>query len=232
MSYVQSLLSNYREDIVKDIEEILNEDSDFAIRSLKGANPLAFLVAYILIMALSLLKCVLFFFKQIRKPKYTYPYLDLSRENIREVPVQVLLEKREELKLPNTDHYYTKPKVKAKRVQSISNLRMNLYKNDCVLYAKEIKTVNHKVTGEELLECVHKNTLIKPLTSTYITFGNQINHDLKNIFGDKITLRKKKLSNETYIVIINYDYNSITDELSLIYQEEVKIKFDETRIDC
>ena len=173
-----------------------------------------------------LAKCIFFFFNQIKKKKYSYPYLDLTRENIQKNGVEVLLEEREKVGLKNTDCYYPNSKTKAKRYQSISKLRLILYKNDCILHAKELKVINHNVSGEELLKCVQTNTLTKPLVSTHITFGNEINELLKNILGKGISLRKRKFTTDTYLLINNYDYNSITDELSRMYQEDVRIKID------
>ena len=69
MQYISSMFSPYRsDDIWGDFAEILKDDCEWVCRSLKDRG-LLFLIAFIVLMGMSLLKAIVYIFEELRKPK-------------------------------------------------------------------------------------------------------------------------------------------------------------------
>ena len=69
MPYILSNFTAYRSDtILKDCGEILKEDCEWVCRSLDDRG-LLFLIAFIVLMGMSLLKAIVYIFEELRKPK-------------------------------------------------------------------------------------------------------------------------------------------------------------------
>ena len=69
MSFITSSLSPYRsENVRKEFVEILKEDYEWVCSSFES-HGFIFLMAFIVLMSLSLLKAIVFVFEDLRKPK-------------------------------------------------------------------------------------------------------------------------------------------------------------------
>ena len=68
MSYISSMLSPYRGDLPEEIAEILTEDHKMVCRDVQSRG-LIFLIAYIMVMATSVLKVILHSIDHFRKPE-------------------------------------------------------------------------------------------------------------------------------------------------------------------
>ena len=224
MSYITSSLSPYRGNLWEESMEILEEDSKWVCDSLEGRG-LLFLIAYICIMSLSLFKVICFLITQSQKPVMTYDHLELHR-GMREESITSILARREAIsECANHDNIYP-DEIKNKRYDKIHSLRTYLYQHDFTLHVEILKTIKHRRTDEELMEIYRTGELTKPLSTTYITFGDNLNQLLKDVLEEDIDLRTNKLTKETYIVIYNDDFLPLKDKLSDFYNENVKLKFD------
>lgn len=224
MSYITSSLSPYRGNLWEESMEILEEDSKWVCDSLKGRG-LTFLIAYLCIMSLSLLKVICFLITQSQKPVMTYDHLELHR-GMREESITSILARREAVpECANHDSIYP-DEIKNQRYDKIHSLRTYLYQHDFTLHVEILKTIKHKRTDEELMEMYRTGELSKPLSTTHITFGDNLNQLLNDVLEEGIDLRKNRLTQETYIVIYNDDFLPLKEKLSDFYNENVKLKFD------
>ena len=71
--------------------------------------------------------------------------------------------------------------------------------------------------------------ITKPLSTTHITCGDKLNKLLKEVLGDTIDLKTNKITQETYIKVINDDFYPIQTKLEEIYMEHIKLKFDQRK---
>ena len=224
MSYITKVCSPYRDNVWKECMEILTEDSEYVCSSFEDKD-LFFLMAYISVMFVSILKTINFAFNQMKKPKMDYKHLDL-KSDMQAESIAGILSQRESIGLRNTDNLNPQPKVKAERTNSITSLRNYLYQHNLTLRATIIKKINHKVTEEELLEMYRLGEITKPLSTTHVTFGENINKLLKEIFGDTVDLRTDRFNKSTYIKILNDDFYPLKEALNNFYNENIKIIFD------
>lgn len=225
MSYITSNLSPYRGDTSKEFFEILSDDYEWLCSSLKERGFI-FFIAFITIMSLSLLKAIAHVIIQSQKPKMTYKHLELHR-GIRHESITDILTRREAIdEVKNHDNLCPNDKVKTQRANTIIALRNYLYQHNLTLHAHFIKRVNHKVTDEELLEMYRRAELFKPLSTTHVTFGEEVNKLLKEVLKNKISLGTNRFTKETYIRVNDDDYEPLKKELFNLYNENIKILFD------
>lgn len=225
MPYPMSALSLYRGNIAKDCINLLKEDYEWICHSLKSRGFI-FIIAFITLMSMSLFKMVVFIFTQLSKPKMTYKHLNLER-GMYDDSVTDIVTRREAIdEVQNHDNLCTKDKVKNQRVESINNLRGYLYQHDLTLNAQVIKSIEHRCTQEELLEMYRLGKYTKALTTTYVTFGDDINILLKEVLGNKIDLKQDKYGYKTCVKIVNDEYIPLKEELKSIYNEPIKLILD------
>ena len=227
------MYSSYRSDnIGEDCLEILENDSKWVNASFKEKD-IFYLMAYIGVMLLSIVKVIIFFFKEIRKPEMTYDHLDFER-GMFGIDMMLTLERREALsenvpKVRNHDHLCPNDKIKTQKADTINSLRNYLYQHNLTLTARIIKKVNHRRTEEELLEMYRIGEITNPLSTVHITFGENLNGLLKEVLQDIVDLRKDRFSGETYIKVLNDDFHPIKTALYNMFNENVKIEFDEIK---
>lgn len=226
MSYITSSLSPYRsKDLSKEFFEILGEDYEWVCSSLKSRGFI-FIIAFIVLMSMSLLKAIVHVIEQSQKPIMTYNHLELHRGMHKESITDILTRRESIDEVQNHDNLCPNDKIKEQRANTINSLRNYLYQHDLTLQVHVIKTINHKLTDEELLEMYRSGEITKPLSTTKITFGEDLNKLLKEVLESKIDLRTNRLTQETYIQILNDDFLPIKDALSTLYNEDIKLKFD------
>ena len=69
MSYIYSVFSPYRcRNLWKTVCEILKEDYEYVSTTLKN-HDFEYLIALVIVMFLSLMKCIAFVFQDLKKPK-------------------------------------------------------------------------------------------------------------------------------------------------------------------
>lgn len=225
MSYTESMLSPYRGDTTKEVMEVLSEDHDMICSSLEDRG-LLFGIAYITIMSLSILKAIVHVFTQLQKPKATYDHLSIVRGMRNDNLTSTLIRREAIEEVKNHDNVCPNDKKKEQRANTIIALRNYLYQHDLTIHIKTIKKINHKVSEDELLEMYRLGEITKPLTTTHITCGDNLNSLLKEVLEDTIDLKINKLTKETYIKVTNDDFLPIKQRLEEIYNESIKLKFD------
>ena len=231
MSYIQSSFSPYRGELKKEVSEILSEDCDLVCSTMKSRG-LFFGMAFISIMGLSLVKAGIHVFNQMKKPKMTYDHLALAREILNSNNSMDILSRREGIdESPNIkDNLNPDTKIKVQKANAINELRTYLYEHDMTLHAKVLSTIDFDCTDSELNEMFRSGKFTKPLSSSYITFDNDLIILLKEVL--KSTINWKTNENDmSYTEILNDDYTFIENALQNIYNEQITIKFDETKID-
>ena len=185
------------------------------------------LLTYICYIPLSLLKIVCFMFKQLFKPWNT------SEQSIPDVKTETLnkrqFNKIESAKVSNEqpmrDSYFVDYLIKSKRACTLNSLREYLYQNDLKLKGKIIKRINHRISNEDLLNALEDESLPLEFSTTKITFGNDLNNLLNEIFPEMITL-KEDSDKETYITFKNDDYGFLKEKLERLYMEHLIVTFD------
>ena len=227
--YRESCFNPYRENLWEESIKIIEEDIDKICSTLQSRG-LLFFTAFLVLMPITLLKVITHVHAQLKKPVWNYDYLKLTRDKMDKETITQLLTRRESCdKVQNIDNYNPNIKKKEERANKINTLRMYLYKHDLKLRGYILKTINHKLTEEELLQLCRTGEVVKPMTTTRVTFGYDIDYLLKEVLGDKIDLQVRKLTGETSIKIVNYDFQSIGDALSNLYNEDVQVIFDDTQ---
>jgi hypothetical protein len=226
MSYITSSLSPYRsKDLSQEFFEILEEDYEWVCSSLESRG-LIFLIAFIVLMSMSLLKAIVHVIEQSQKPVMTYEHLNLNRGMHSESITDILTRREAIDEVENHDNLCPNTKVKTQRANTFNALRGYLYQHDLTLHVETIKKINHRISEEELVEMYRTGEITKPLSTTHITFGEELNHMLKEVLGSHIDLKTNKITQETYIRVLNDDFLSIKEELQKVYNEPIKLKFD------
>ena len=224
-AFIYTHLAPYRGNLSKECMDILAEDCELVCSSLKSRG-LLFIVAFITLMSVSVLKVIVHFFTQIQKPRMTYKHLDIDRGMSAEDVTDILLRREAVDEVENHDNYNPNTKAKNQRAESLNALRGYLYQHDLTLHATVLKRVEHRCTQEELLEMYRLGKYTKDLSTAYVTFGRDIDILLKEVLGDIVNLRHDRLSNETYIKIVNDEYIPLKQALEDTYNEPVKILLD------
>ena len=226
MSYITSSLSPYRsKDLGKEFSEILEEDYEWICHSLKERGFI-FFVAVITLMSMSLLKAIVHVISQMQKPIMTYNHLGLHR-GMHEESITDILTRRETIdEVQNHDNLCPNVQAKNQRANTINSLRNYLYQHDLTLHVTTLRKINYKVADEELMEMYRTGEISTPLSTTKVTFGENLNKLLKEVLGNVIDLRTNKLTKETYIQVLNDDFLPIKNALENLYNEPIKLKFD------
>ena len=128
-------------------------------------------------------------------------------------------------------HPTLKPSESNTKIASLQYLRNYLMQNNYVLKATLIKKVSHTVKQEDIDYYLNSGELKKPCWTEYITFSEQVNNNLKEIFPHKIKLKKIKESNYPCIAFPNGDTFELINDLKRVFlNNNIRIKFD-TSID-
>jgi len=227
MAYYDMSFSPYRDDILEGSFKIIEEDMKWVTRSLadKGA---VILVAYPIFFVLALLKAIVYIIEQLQKPvkKGGFDYMKIHRGmTVEDMQISVLLKSRK----PLTDQYCQNQEKKAEKAEKINNFRKYLYSNNLCLRGKLIKNINHNVSDEVMKTYLHTGEIIKPYITSHITFGDDINREIKNLLGSRISLRTDRFSKETYLSIPNLEFSIIEKGLGEIFYETITVKLDDIR---
>ena len=223
MSYIESSLSPYRSDIKKEVKEILSEDYEWVCSSLTDRG-LIFGMAFVSIMGISLLKAGCHVINQLGKPRMTYDHLALARSMHADTMLSKLSRREAIDELENHDAYCS-DETKTQRADSINTLRTYLYSNDLTLHATTLETIDYDCTEDEIKEMYRKGKITKPLFSSHVTFGNDLDLMIKDVLKDKIDLKKDDSGN-TYFEVTNNDFSFLKSALLNLYNEEIQIQFD------
>lgn len=238
MSYLLNYASSFKSpDIMKDINDMYEDDAQ-CVRNSFEDKGLCYTMAMACVMFLSTIKAFMLFSKDASKPKMTsqtYPMVRLDTEMARslaeeyerdDVHLSPILSIRESHNI-NKDSYQPNNIIKDRVSTDIILLRDYLYEHDLTLHATTIKTINHRnVSENDLLTYMHTGSITKPYSTSYITFGEEVNRLLKNALNNKIDLRTNRITQESYIVIKNEEFGTIKEELRKLYIEQIKVKFD------
>ena len=162
MSYITAALSPYRGDLEQEIGEILYEDHEAVCKGIEYRN-LIFVIAYIIVMALSVLKVLYHVFDHYRKPERPIP--KITREMVEKRSDLTYMYEIKESGNYNRNHHQTKNNQA--RVTAITKLRRYLYNNNLTLNGIILKEVNHKVSDHAFISSI--------ISSILISF-NHINH--------------------------------------------------------
>ena len=228
MSFAQSMFSPYRGNIKKEVIEILSEDFDYVWESFK-IKDLFFLIALLSVMGLSVLKALNHAIESMQKPKATYKHLSLSR-NLQADSMEGRLAVRESIDEISNHDTYSNDKSKDEKANYINTLRNQLYLDNLTLHAKTLETINYSCSKEEMYEMFRLGKITKTLSTSKITFGNDLNKLIKKVLDTEIDLKIGENSH-TYFEISNNDCTFIEKALSNIYNEKVIVQFDEDNID-
>lgn len=125
----------------------------------------------------------------------------------------------------NKDNYQLNNKIKDIKSEKLAQLRKYLYSNGLKLPVRVIKTIEHRVPEDVMIKYIRTREIIKPFTTDYVTFGDEINTLLKDVLNTKIDLKKDRNTKETYIVIPNMEIDLIISELSELFMTDIKLKY-------
>lgn len=219
MSWISSSLSPYRSgDLDGEIGEMLLEDHEMVCKGIQSRG-LTFLIAYILIMALSVVKVIFHIFDYCSKPERPKP--QITRENVDRGKDLSYLYEMKEARNCNEPQYKTKNREA--KVSATMKLRSYLYGHNLELQGYILKEVNHKVDDHAFISSIISGEEMAKFTTTYITFGEEIDKWLYEILPTK---PKKRTVQGTSCLAFENDYGFMAEELRQLYQEPIKVKFD------
>lgn len=218
MSYITSTLSPYRGDLDEEIGEILYEDHEMVCKGIQSRGFI-FIIAYLTIMFLSVVKVIFHIFNHYGKPKRPKPRI--TREQVVRATDITPMYQIMEAGNHNEPHYKTKNQDA--RVTATLKLRSYLYKNNLTLKGYILKEVNHKVDDHAFISSIISGEEMAKFTTTYITFGENVD---KLLYEVLLTKPSKRTVQGIKCLAFENDYGFMTQELRRIYQEPVKVKFD------
>ena len=221
--------------LAKELDTIFCEDMEYAYRSLKDSGIIIMLIGLTLVAILSGLKLIVHTVNYMKKPVGKVEVLELDRRAFahptEEEGINPIITLREATD-KNVDHYQPDKRIKSAKAEYINSLRIYLYQHNLQLQGYILKTINHRMSDEDLMKLVISGKDIgNSLTTTHITFGENLNKLIKEALPERVKLRKKKSSNETYLIAENDDFGFLQQHLRNLYQEPVTIKFDDLRND-
>ena len=223
-----TLISPYQDEkIGETILQTLANDIDYYCSQME-TRGLWFITGLLCITSVSLLKCGVIFLKNIFKPRFNPRNIEINKDCINTDDKQYsstikLREKYNSL----DDRYQQDREVKTNRAKALNALRLHLYMNDLKLHGTILKVIKHRLSEFDLLECARTGNITKPFSTTQITFGNEINNLLAQVFPDFVMIKNKKFTKDTYVIIEADDYGFLQEKLIKIYQEEnIKVTFD------
>ena len=223
-----SMLSPYKDEkIGKTISEMVARDIDDYC-SVMETRGLWFATGLVCITSLSLLKGGVVFFKNLSKKKFNPRNITVNKENVNNKNAIYshtieIREKHDSL----DDKYCTNRIAKEQKAKALNALRLHLYMNNLKLKGTILKVIQHKLSEFDLLECARTGNITKPFSTTQITFGNEVNSLLAQIFPSYVMIKNKKFTKDTYITVEADDYGFLQEKLIRIYQEEgIRVIFD------
>ena len=225
MSYITSNYTPYRsKNLWKEFLQILKDDYAWICNSLEGRG-LMFAIAVVSLMSMSFIKAIVTIAEQVKKPLVTYDHLNLHR-GMRDDTLTSILSHRERVEdIQNHDNFYS-DEEKEQRVNAIASLRSYLYQHKFTLYVTTLKKINHRVSEEDLMQMYRTGEISKPISTTRVTFGDDLNRLLKEVLGDTINLKVDKITGETYVQITNDDFFPLRNSIEDLYNEKLTLKFD------
>ena len=219
MSWISSSLSPYRSgDLDEEIGEILHDDHEMILRDIQSRG-LIFLIAYIMVMGISLVKVLFHIVDYYSKPER--PPVKITREHVDKSTNLTYLYEMKEAGNYNKNEF--KAKNQEVKVGAIRQLRTYLYNHNLTLNGKIIKEVNHKVDDHAFISSIISGEEMAKFSTTYITFGEVIDRLLYEVLPTK---PKKRTIQGVSCLAFENDYGFMTEELRQIYQEPVKVVFD------
>lgn len=231
---INSYNNPYKDNLGDRICSILKTDAEYVCSAFSEVN-LRFLIAFTGVMLISLIKVIAYTIEWLGKPSEPKPDIKrifpLSRNYVNQLNdesdiINVNVEIQSNAGTLE-DLYMSDKRIKDNYSKLLNDFRLYLYKNNLELHAEILKTINHhNVSEEDLVTYMHTGEVTRPYSTTHITFGDDINHTLKRIIGNKIKLKENRLTKETYILIYNDELHMIKEELQKIYNEPIKVKFD------
>lgn len=219
-----------RDDIALYVGATLLGDFEWIMREFNHEFSIRCLLACICCFPLSLLKILCFIPKQLMKPQPTYNGLKYNINNtvnnakVKSEDTSIYL--KEQLEDCVKDIYCPNTQIKTEKATNLNDLRKYLYQHNLKLIGNIIKRVNHNVNENDLLENLDNEEYDLRLSTTQITFGNDLNDLLSKTLPNIITLKKRKLNKETYLIFKNDDYGFLQETLSQLYNEPIRVTFD------
>ena len=199
-------------------------DYEYIMRKFDNKVSLVSVLAYACNLPLSLTKIMCFIAKQLRKPStncgYVEPEFDTNVTNESEDNLE------EESDSLFNDIYCLDNMIKSQKANNLIELRKYLYEHDFKLQGSIIKRTEHRVSDEDLLRSVEDKNFMPKFSTTQITFGNDLNKILSMALPNIITLKKRTMSEETYVIFKDDDYGFLEETLKRIYLEPVKVVID------
>jgi hypothetical protein len=218
--------SPYRsENLSEEIGEIFENYLEFLNRTFGDSRSGWYFTAFFFIIIFGTIKSIVHIIENYSKPKFNPKEVYKLDRQVTFTGLNYSAEQREKYNSLQ-DQYAKSRETKASKAKVLNALRMHLYLNDLKLEGKILKVTQHKITDLDVAEFAKTGNISKRLSTTQITFGNEINELLSQALPNYVTLRKKKFSNETYIIAENDDYGFIQEKLKNLYQEEIKVTFD------
>ena len=218
--------SPYRsENLSEEIGEIFENYLEFLNRTFGDSRSGWYFTAFFFVIIFSTIKSIIHIIENSLKPKFNPKEAYKLDRQVTFTGLNYSVEQREKYNSLQ-DQYAKSREAKANKAKVLNTLRMHLYMNDLKLKGKILKVTQHKITDLDVAEFAKTGNISKRLSTTQITFGNEINELLSQALPNYVTLRKKKFSDETYIIAENDDYGFIQEKLKNLYQEEIRVTFD------
>lgn len=218
MTYIESTLSPYRGNLGEEIEEILKEDHEAVCKGIPYRG-LLFLFVYTLVMGISLIKVIFHILGHLSKPERPLP--QVRREHVEKGKDLTYLYQMKEARNCNVSQYQSRNGES--KTSALVSLRNYLYQNDLTLKGYILKEVNHRVSDHDLIKSILDGGEMARLSTTYITFGSELNDILAEVLPS--SPKKRTLQGQSCLAFEN-DYGFMIQELRQIYQEPVKVTFD------
>ena len=214
---------------------ILVEDMEYAYKNLKNSGFIILLIGLVLVLLLSCCKVLVHSINYMKKPVSHVDILELKKGNIHTYEengeeINPILTLREGTNR-NRDYYQPNVRIKSQRAEALNYLRKYLYANDLELSGTVIKTINHKLTHDDLIKLALSTEIGHTFTTTYFTFGNDLNQMLQSVLPNDLELKNDRKNGATYLIAKNDDFGFIQEHLRNLYQEPVRVKFDDKRND-
>ena len=225
-----------------EVVDIIASDIDMVVAGTKrnGAGIMA--LTFLLTTPLTLLKVLHCLWTLIfDSPHQVREYTSLSQiyrddfstpEGIKNYsPEQVMAGEEEIEKFERCTHPYLKPQVEETMVEALITVRDSLIITNAVLTGYRVKTVNHSVPEEVLLQDAKTGELSKAYWTDYIDFGENMNKCLKDILPDKIKLKKIKECTYRCLEVPNGNLMEIENDLKRIFlQDNLRILIKESLV--
>lgn len=225
-SQIYSMISPYRSNKLKyEISDIFGTYFQFLDKTFGESRSIYFWLAFIGVLILGSAKAIAHTINYLKKKKFNPKEYYSLKGNMSKSTLLYNIEGRE-VHDSLEDSYQRNKKAKEDRAKNINALRMHLYMNEMILTGNILKVTNHRVSDLDFIESMRTGKIIKPFSTTEITFGSDINTLLKEVFPDYITLKKKKGTKETYITTESDDYGFLEEKLKNLYQEPIRVIFD------